>query len=72
MIVPTTSRHARILAEGLETPGAFLRLLSVDPVRNRYRFYTLTCERTLWSEWVIRCTWGRIQISWCATNAERS
>ena len=42
-----------------EPPG-FVRLVSVDRARNRFRFYTFSCEPTLWSEWAIRCTWGRI------------
>ena len=41
-------------------PHGFVRLVSVDRARNRFRFYTLSCEQTLWGEWAIRCAWGRI------------
>lgn len=42
-----------------DTAG-FLRLESVDAARNRFRFYTFTWQRTLWGEWAICCSWGRI------------
>jgi predicted DNA-binding WGR domain protein len=39
---------------------AHLRLTSVDPARNRRRFYALTWQPTLWGEWALIHTWGRI------------
>jgi predicted DNA-binding WGR domain protein len=39
---------------------AYVRLESIDPEANRFRFYTFTWQQTLWGEWTIRCTWGRI------------
>lgn len=47
--------------ELLRDGGAgFLRLESVDAAKNRFRFYTFTWQQTLWGEWAICCTWGRI------------
>lgn len=33
---------------------------SIEPQENRFRFYTITWQKTLWGEWTIRATWGRI------------
>lgn len=38
----------------------FLRLESVDATKNRFRFYTFTWQQTLWGEWAVCCSWGRI------------
>ena len=40
--------------------AGFLRLESVNAAQNRFRFYTFTWQQTLWGEWAICCTWGRI------------
>jgi predicted DNA-binding WGR domain protein len=59
-----------------------IRLESIDPERNRFRFYTLYVGETLWSEipgrantWAVVRTWGRIgqrargmQIDECANQ----
>jgi predicted DNA-binding WGR domain protein len=39
---------------------ATLCLVSVDPAKNRYRFYRISHQRTLWDEEVLVQTWGRI------------
>ena len=48
------------MARDLPYGGGFLRLESVDAAKNRFRFYTFTSHQTLWGEWAICCTWGRI------------
>jgi predicted DNA-binding WGR domain protein len=40
-------------------PGT-LCLLSIDPSENRYRFYRISHQRTLWGEDVLVQTWGRL------------
>jgi predicted DNA-binding WGR domain protein len=40
--------------------GHTLRFHSVDPERSRFRFYTITVQRTLWGEAAIVRTFGRI------------
>jgi predicted DNA-binding WGR domain protein len=42
-----------------DAPG-YLHFTSIDPQENRFRFYTITWQKTLWGEWTIRTTWGRI------------
>ena len=37
-----------------------LRLVSLDPSRNRARVYTFTWQPTLWGEWALIRAWGRI------------
>ena len=37
-----------------------VRLVSVDPERNRARFYTLTWQPALWGGGAIVRTWGRL------------
>jgi predicted DNA-binding WGR domain protein len=37
-----------------------LRLVSVDPKRNRARVYVLTWQPTLWGEIALVRTWGRL------------
>jgi predicted DNA-binding WGR domain protein len=37
-----------------------LCLMSIDPTENRYRFYRLSHQRTLWGEEVLVQTWGRL------------
>lgn len=39
---------------------SFIRLESIDPSRNRARFYALAWQPTLWGEEALRCTWGRL------------
>ncbi len=33
---------------------------SIDLAQNRYRWYALTLQPTLWGQWVVWTTWGRI------------
>jgi len=37
-----------------------LCLVSIDPKKNRYRFYRISHQRTLWDEDVLVQTWGRL------------
>lgn len=37
-----------------------LHLTRIDPSRNRYRYYSLSVQRTLFNEWVLVREWGRI------------
>ena len=39
---------------------SYVRLVSIDPKQNRFRFYTISWQKTLWGEWTIRSTWGRL------------
>ena len=38
----------------------FVRLLSLDPARNRYRFYCLTWQPCLWGGGALVRAWGRL------------
>jgi predicted DNA-binding WGR domain protein len=38
----------------------YARLLSLDPVRNRYRFYSLTWQPCLWCGGALVRAWGRL------------
>ena len=38
----------------------FVRLISVDPTANRFRAYTLSWQPTLWGDYVLVQTWGRV------------
>ena len=40
--------------------GQMLRLVSLDPSRNRARVYALTWQPTLWGEVALVRTWGRL------------
>lgn len=42
------------------TPPCPRRFVSVDPARNRARFYTFSVQETLWGEPALVYTWGRI------------
>ena len=37
----------------------YIRLESIDPARNRYRYYLVSVCLNLWG-WVTVCRWGRI------------
>ena len=37
-----------------------IRLESIDPEKNRFRFYTLYVGETLWHTWALVRNWGRI------------
>ena len=37
-----------------------VQLVSIEAEKNRYRFYRIVWQRTVWSEWAIQTTWGRI------------
>ena len=39
---------------------AYARLVSVDPAKNRFRFYTMTWQPMLWGGGVLVRNWGRI------------
>jgi predicted DNA-binding WGR domain protein len=39
---------------------SYVRLVSIDPKQNRFRFYTISWQKTLWGEWTICSAWGRI------------
>ena len=36
------------------------RLQSIDPARNRRRFYAMSVQRDLFGDWVLVREWGRI------------
>jgi predicted DNA-binding WGR domain protein len=38
----------------------YIRFASIDPTRNRFRFYTLTWQPGLWDEVSLVRSWGRI------------
>ena len=38
----------------------YLRMESIDPKANRYRFYVTAWQPTLWNTWALICRWGRI------------
>ena len=37
-----------------------IRLESIDPQKNRARFYVLYISKTLWNSWALCRWWGRI------------
>lgn len=39
---------------------AFARFVSIDPARNRFRYYSLSWQPTLWGGGAVMRTWGRI------------
>ena len=39
---------------------AYARFVSVDPAKNRFRFYTLTWQPSLWGEGALLRSWDRI------------
>jgi predicted DNA-binding WGR domain protein len=43
-----------------------LCLISIDPAENRYRFYRISHQRTLWGEDVLIQTWGRLGTDGCS------
>lgn len=56
-------RPRRTLSPVLTSFGplpATLCLLSIDPDKNRFRFYRISQQRTLWDEDVLVQTWGRL------------
>ena len=57
MTMQTAARSTSI--DGCSHPAA-LYLVSVDPLKNRYRFYRMHHQRTLWGEDVLVQTWGRL------------
>jgi predicted DNA-binding WGR domain protein len=40
--------------------AAFIHMVSIDPERNRARFYTISWQGDLWGAGTIATTWGRI------------
>jgi len=43
-----------------------LCLVSIDPNQNRWRFYRISHQRTLWDEDVLVQTWGRLGTDGCS------
>ena len=43
-----------------------VRLASIDPKRNRFRFFILCWQPTLWDRPALACTWGRVGRPGCA------
>jgi len=43
-----------------------LCLVSIDASENRYRFYRISHQRTLWNEDVLVQTWGRLGTDGCS------
>lgn len=37
-----------------------IRLESINPDANRYRYYLVSLSPTLWGNWGVACRWGRI------------
>ena len=56
MTMQTTARTALL---DRCSPWAAYYLVSIDSLRNRYRFYRMRHQRTLWGEDVLVQTWGR-------------
>ncbi len=56
---------------------SYFRMESVDPQKNRYRYYVAVWQPTLWNTWALICRWGRIgenprgiRVSECTTQDE--
>jgi hypothetical protein len=52
----------------------YLRLESIRPEKNRFRWYTVGWWPTLWDTWIVLCEWGRtgqeprgVRLRECAT-----
>ena len=56
MIAQTASEATGV---GSATLPVTLCLVSIDPAKNRYRFYRISQQRTLWNAEVLVQTWGR-------------
>jgi len=62
---------------GRQDVMGYVRLESVDPAENRYRYYIVSWLPTLWGTWGVLCEWGRIgqdprgaQVRECADRDE--
>jgi predicted DNA-binding WGR domain protein len=55
-----TGRELRDPAEAIARFQVYARFVSVDPAKNRYRFYSLTWQPSLWGGGALIRTWGRI------------
>jgi hypothetical protein len=55
-----TSRRDNDAAEAISRFQAYARLVSVDPERNRFRYYSLTWQPGLWGGGALVRRWGRI------------
>jgi predicted DNA-binding WGR domain protein len=55
-----TSRSDDNAAETIARFHAYARLISVDPERNRFRYYSLTWQPGLWGGGALVRCWGRI------------
>jgi predicted DNA-binding WGR domain protein len=58
MDVDQTSEN--VVVETLLQFTQHIRLISIDPTRNRARFYLLQWHTTLYGDRALLCTWGRI------------
>ncbi len=54
-LVPTSTELGAIVMF-----HAFVRLISVDPTVNRFRVYVLSWQPTLWGDFALVQTWGRL------------
>ncbi len=50
----------RVAAPDTAQFTCYAQLESIDPTKNRARFYTLAWQPTLWDGGALVCTWGRI------------
>ena len=51
---------------------AYARFVSVDPTANRFRFYSLTWQPSLWGGGVLTRSWGRIGSRGCSLRTNHS
>ncbi len=57
---PTVCYHAGMSAEGAARFTCYARFVSIDPDRNRARFYALTWQPVLWGGGALIRAWGRL------------
>jgi predicted DNA-binding WGR domain protein len=53
-------RQLRLIPAAFGPLPTTLCLVSINPAKNRYRYYRLSHQRTLWDEDVLVQTWGRL------------
>ena len=59
LAVPVVSSREPTIEELVQF-HSYVYFTSIDPARNRYRFYTLTWQHGLWGEVSLVRSWGRI------------
>ena len=59
-VARAATREGRIAASTAAQFTCSVQLESIDPTKNRARFYTLAWQPTLWGGGALVCTWGRI------------